>query len=54
VDDLVALARLEVAGGPPGGPDDRSRRLLGAITGKALVDGRMTVEEGMAACARSG
>ena len=30
------------------------RRLAGAITGKALVDGRMTVEEGVAACAPSG
>ena len=32
----------------------RPRRLSGAITGKALVDGRMTVEEGLAACAPSG
>jgi phosphoribosylformimino-5-aminoimidazole carboxamide ribotide isomerase len=50
VADVVALARLAVparSGGPP-------RRLLGAITGKALVDGRMTVEEGVDACARSG
>jgi len=48
VDDLMALAALEVAVdvGPP-------RRLSGAITGKALVDGRMTVEEGVAACAPS-
>ena len=48
VTDIEALAALEVevAGRPP-------RRLLGAITGKALVDGRMTVEEGVAACARS-
>jgi phosphoribosylformimino-5-aminoimidazole carboxamide ribotide isomerase len=30
------------------------RRLAGAITGRALVDGRMTVEEGLAACALSG
>ncbi len=29
-------------------------RLAGAITGKALVDGTMTVEEGVAACATSG
>jgi phosphoribosylformimino-5-aminoimidazole carboxamide ribotide isomerase len=44
---IEALGALEVAvdGGLP-------RRLLGVITGKALVDGRMTVEEGMAACAR--
>jgi phosphoribosylformimino-5-aminoimidazole carboxamide ribotide isomerase len=48
VADVAALAalRYEPAGGPP-------RRLLGAITGKALVDGRMTVEEAVAACAPS-
>jgi phosphoribosylformimino-5-aminoimidazole carboxamide ribonucleotide (ProFAR) isomerase len=48
VADIRALDALEVAddGGAP-------RRLLGAITGKALVDGRMTVEEGVAACVRS-
>lgn len=48
VGDIEALAALEVdiAGVAP-------RRLLGAITGKALVDGRMTVEEAVAACARS-
>jgi phosphoribosylformimino-5-aminoimidazole carboxamide ribotide isomerase len=34
-----------------GYPD--TRRLTGAITGKALVDGRLTVEEGVAACAPS-
>ncbi|MGA2837275.1 MAG: HisA/HisF-related TIM barrel protein [Acidimicrobiales bacterium] len=50
VADVEALARLE-APGPSGGPP---RRLLGAITGKALVDGRMTVEEGVDACARCG
>jgi phosphoribosylformimino-5-aminoimidazole carboxamide ribotide isomerase len=43
VADIEALAALR-------GPSDR--RLAGAISGKALVDGRMTVEEGMAACAR--
>jgi len=48
VADIEALSALEVFvdGGSP-------RRLLGAISGKALVDGRMTVEEGVAACARS-
>jgi phosphoribosylformimino-5-aminoimidazole carboxamide ribotide isomerase len=53
--DLAALARLEVAVGPKGGPGGRTpaRRLHGAITGKALVDGRLTVEEGVEACARS-
>jgi len=50
VADIEALARLE-APAPSGGAP---RRLLGAITGKALVDGRMTVEEGVAACARCG
>ncbi|MFZ0251576.1 MAG: HisA/HisF-related TIM barrel protein [Acidimicrobiales bacterium] len=43
VDDLVALARLQVAG----------RRLAGAIVGKAIMEGRLTVEEGIAACAAS-
>jgi phosphoribosylformimino-5-aminoimidazole carboxamide ribotide isomerase len=48
VADIESLGALEVvvADGPP-------RRLLGAITGKALVDGRFTVEEGVVACARS-
>ena len=48
VADVEELAGLVV--------DDESgpRRLAGAISGKALVDGRMTVEEGVAACARFG
>jgi phosphoribosylformimino-5-aminoimidazole carboxamide ribotide isomerase len=41
--DLAALARLEVSG----------RRLAGAIVGKAIVEGRFSVEEGLAACAAS-
>jgi phosphoribosylformimino-5-aminoimidazole carboxamide ribotide isomerase len=41
--DLSALAAL-VAGG---------RRLSGVIVGKAIYEGRMTVEEGVAACAQS-
>jgi phosphoribosylformimino-5-aminoimidazole carboxamide ribotide isomerase len=45
--DLTALARLEVKARGQG------RRLAGAITGKALVDGPMTVEEAIAACALS-
>lgn len=49
VDDLVALARLRSV--PHGGGPER--RLLGAITGKALVDGRLRVEEGVAACTLS-
>jgi phosphoribosylformimino-5-aminoimidazole carboxamide ribotide isomerase len=49
VSDIDALARLMVDA-----PDGSTRRLAGAITGKALVDGRMTVEEGVAACARFG
>ena len=48
--DVAVLARL-AAVPADGGPQ---RRLAGAITGKALVDGRMTVEEGVAACAVSG
>ena len=60
VDDIETLARLEVparavgsgtVGSGDGGP---ARRLSGAISGKALVDGRMTVEEGVAACERFG
>lgn len=50
VADITALAKLEVKP-VDGGP---SRRLAGAITGKALVDGRMTVAEGVAACVPSG
>jgi len=46
--DLAALAQISVH------VADESRRLAGAITGKALVDGRMTVEEAVAACALSG
>ncbi len=49
VDDIVTLAALGAAA-----PDGGTRRLSGAITGKALVDGRLTVEEGVAACAPSG
>jgi phosphoribosylformimino-5-aminoimidazole carboxamide ribonucleotide (ProFAR) isomerase len=43
VDDLVALAGLEGGG----------RRLSGVIVGKAIVEGRLSVEEGIAACAAS-
>ncbi len=49
VTDIAALARLAV---DPDGSDPK-RRLAGSITGKALVDGRMTVAEGVAACAPS-
>ena len=42
-DDLVALARL----------GSSERRLAGAIVGKALAEGRFSVEEGLAACAAS-
>ena len=44
--DLVALAAL---GGPTSG-----RRLSGAIVGKALYEGRLSVAEGVMACAASG
>jgi phosphoribosylformimino-5-aminoimidazole carboxamide ribotide isomerase len=43
LDDLAALARLQAAG----------RRLSGAIVGKAIVEGRLGVEESVAACAAS-
>jgi phosphoribosylformimino-5-aminoimidazole carboxamide ribotide isomerase len=41
--DLVALGAL----------GERGRRLSGAIVGKALLDGRFSVQEGLAACAVS-
>jgi len=43
LEDLVALAGLQAEG----------RRLEGAIAGKAIVEGRFSVEEGIAACAVS-
>jgi phosphoribosylformimino-5-aminoimidazole carboxamide ribotide isomerase len=43
-EDLSRLAHLRVGG----------RRLAGAIVGKALVEGRFSVEEAIAACAASG
>jgi len=49
--DLSALAGLE-APAPP--PSASIRRLVGAIVGTALVEGAMTVEEAIAACAPSG
>jgi phosphoribosylformimino-5-aminoimidazole carboxamide ribotide isomerase len=55
VGDVEALAGLEVASGPSrAGNGSGARRLSGVITGRALVDGRMSVEEGVAACALSG
>ena len=45
VDDVVELARLRGA--------SSGKRLAGAIVGKALYEGRLTIEEGMAACAAS-
>ncbi|MHB1710333.1 MAG: 1-(5-phosphoribosyl)-5-[(5-phosphoribosylamino)methylideneamino]imidazole-4-carboxamide isomerase [Acidimicrobiales bacterium] len=44
VEDIRTLAALSIA---EGGSD---RRLGGVITGKALVEGRLTIEEGLAAC----
>ncbi len=43
-DDLRSLAELEVGG----------RRLSGAVVGRALVEGTLSVEEAMEACAVSG
>ena len=45
VADVRALARLR--------SPNAGRSLAGVVTGKALVDGRMTVEEARAACAAS-
>jgi phosphoribosylformimino-5-aminoimidazole carboxamide ribotide isomerase len=53
VADISALAALSVVSNRTEQAQS-DRRLVGAITGKALVDGRMTVEEGVAACKRSG
>jgi phosphoribosylformimino-5-aminoimidazole carboxamide ribotide isomerase len=60
----VPAAAADPEGSAGGGSGDNSsgasgrgrqvRRLAGAITGRALVDGRMTVEEGLAACVLSG
>jgi len=46
VADVAALAALA-------SPAER-RTLAGVVVGKALVDGRMSIEEGLAACAPSG
>ena len=54
VSDIEALARLTVESDSSIDGDLGHRRLAGVVTGKALVDGRMTVEEGVAACAPSG
>lgn len=59
-DDLRALAALEVAapvsqGGDPEGQGANHRRhLSGAISGRALVDGRLSIPEGVAACVPCG
>jgi phosphoribosylformimino-5-aminoimidazole carboxamide ribonucleotide (ProFAR) isomerase len=44
VSDVAALAALRSTSG---------RRLAGAIVGKAIYEGRMSVGEGIAACAAS-
>jgi phosphoribosylformimino-5-aminoimidazole carboxamide ribotide isomerase len=54
VSDIEALAGLAVPVGGTGPDGPVVRRLSGAITGRALVDGRLSVEEGVAACAPSG
>jgi phosphoribosylformimino-5-aminoimidazole carboxamide ribotide isomerase len=54
VADVETLARLGVPTGPEADGSTGQRRLAGVITGRALVDGRLTVEEGVAACAPSG
>ena len=48
--DLRVLAALRAGPGPEAG----EAALAGAIVGKALVDGRVTVEEALAACVPSG
>ncbi|MGC8463001.1 MAG: HisA/HisF-related TIM barrel protein [Acidimicrobiales bacterium] len=65
VADLASLASLVVEtglpaapggqpGSPSGSPGDGSRRLAGVVVGKALVEGRLDVAEGVRACAPSG
>jgi phosphoribosylformimino-5-aminoimidazole carboxamide ribotide isomerase len=49
--DLSALAGLEA---PAPAPSSTVRRLAGAIVGTALIEGAMSVEEAIAACAPSG
>jgi phosphoribosylformimino-5-aminoimidazole carboxamide ribotide isomerase len=59
-DDVRALADLEVEGlptaGDGGGAGEAAgpRRLTGVIVGRALVEGRLSVAEGVAACAPCG
>jgi phosphoribosylformimino-5-aminoimidazole carboxamide ribotide isomerase len=53
ISDVEALAGLAVPVPDPGTEEVGVHRLSGAITGRALVDGRLTVEEGVAACAPS-
>ena len=53
VADVEALARLAIPAERSSSVDPDPRRLAGVITGRALVAGRMTVEEGLAACALS-
>jgi len=55
--DLRVLAALDVPAETPGRRPEGTapaRRLAGAVVGKALVDGRVTVEEALAACVPSG
>ncbi len=54
VADVAALASLCVPGSASDAAGAAGRRLAGIITGKALVDGRLTVEEGVDACTPSG
>lgn len=49
LDDLAALARLEVAGPEGSGAAGSPRRLAGAIVGRALYEGRFTLTEALAA-----
>jgi phosphoribosylformimino-5-aminoimidazole carboxamide ribotide isomerase len=55
VADIETLAALTVPILPrPRRGDTAPRRLQGVVCGKALADGRITVEEGLATCERSG
>jgi len=51
LEDLRALAALRAARGPGGVPRDHSRSLAGIIVGRALYEGRFTVEEALSCLA---
>jgi len=51
LDDITALAGLRAGPGAAGGPGAGSRSLAGIIVGRAIYEGRFTVEEALACLA---